>query len=54
MIFYPLTGDIFTTFSVTLLFQVGIHRLKEEFTRFEFYSRSGWNHDWCSSLGVTS
>lgn len=36
MIFYPLTGDIFTTFSVTLLFQVGIHRLKEEFTRFEF------------------
>ncbi len=40
MVFYPLTGDIFTTFSVTLLFQVGIHRLKEEFTRFEFYGRT--------------
>ena len=44
MIFYPLTGDIFTTFSVTLLFQVGIHRLKEEFTRFEFYGRTSGDH----------
>ena len=51
MIFYPLTGDIFTTFSVTLLFQVGIHRLKEEFTRFEFYGRTSGDHYRSTCLG---
>ena len=53
MIFYPLTGDIFTTFSVTLLFQVGIHRLKEEFTRFEFYGRTSGDHYWSTCFRIS-